>query len=293
MRTPSGIRRVAIYLGEDDQLTRFHFLWFLCERWRASGIDVALLPHPAARVDADVAIMHVDATRRPAAYDAALRHYPRVINGEVRDISKRKISAELIRWRTAYDGPVVVKTDANCFDRPDFRQREKGEGTLGRLWSRVVNRVAPLGREIRWKATYPVYENPRQVPWSVWWDRRLVVERFLPEREDDLYVLRSWIFFGEREVVTRSVAAEPIVKIANTVRRDLIAEVPESIREARRRLGFDYGKFDFVIHRGTPVLLDANSTPGSSGNETPRLAAIADELAAGLFARSERSAKAL
>ena len=31
----------------------------------------------------------------------------------------------------------------------------------------------------------------------------------------------------------------------------------------RRDLGFDYGKFDYVIHEGRAILLDANSTPGS------------------------------
>jgi len=39
------------------------------------------------------------------------------------------------------------------------------------------------------------------------------------------------------------------------------AEVPAALRAERQRLGFDYGKFDFVIHDGEPVLLDANRTP--------------------------------
>jgi len=32
---------------------------------------------------------------------------------------------------------------------------------------------------------------------------------------------------------------------------------------ARRKLGFDYGKFDYVVHEGRAHLLDANRTPGA------------------------------
>ena len=39
-------------------------------------------------------------------------------------------------------------------------------------------------------------------------------------------------------------------------------EVPEEIRAQRRRLGFDFGKFDYVKSGGRFVLLDANRTPG-------------------------------
>jgi len=74
----------------------------------------------------------------------------------------------------------------------------------------------------------------------------------------------------------------------STSRSEFIADVPEAIRAARRHLGFDYGKFDFVIHQGQPILLDTNSTPACSGRSSPRLEAIADELAAGLFAAPRR-----
>ena len=31
----------------------------------------------------------------------------------------------------------------------------------------------------------------------------------------------------------------------------------------REQMGFDYGKFDYVIHEGKPILLDANKTVGA------------------------------
>jgi hypothetical protein len=274
--------RLAIYTGPGNPLTRDHLLSFLCDRWRSAGVDIALLTDPEQRVDADVAILHVDATRRSPAYDAVLDQYPLVINGQVRDISKRRISQQLLTRASSFGGPVIVKTDTNCFDQPDFRLREE-EGAVARLCSRVADRLSPIGPGIRRSSAYPIYASVRDVPWIVWWDRRLVVERFLPERQDGLYCLRTWVFLGTREKISLSVSANPVVKRANTIRSEFMTDVPEAIREARRRLGFDYGKFDFVLHQGEPVLLDANSTPGCSGRCGPRLDAIADELAAGLF----------
>ena len=49
---------------------------------------------------ADVAIQHVDLTKVPQAYLELARQYPRVINGTVGDISKKRVSAELL-GRTA------------------------------------------------------------------------------------------------------------------------------------------------------------------------------------------------
>jgi hypothetical protein len=95
------------------------------------------------------------------------------------------------------------------------------------------------------------------------------------------------VFFGPRERASVSFSPSPVVKRVNTIRSEFVPDVPEAIREARGRLGFDYGKFDFVIHQGRPVLLDANSTPACSDRPTPRLDAIADELAADLLAAPE------
>ena len=58
--------------------------------------------------------------------------------------------------------------------------------------------------------------------------------------------------------------------------------MPVEIAEERRRLGFDYGKFDFVVHGGRPILLDANRTPGGSATLTEEYAQGAAELAKGI-----------
>jgi hypothetical protein len=278
-----SIGRIAIYLAPGEQLAPMYLLHFICERWRDAGIDVILLDSPEQRADADVALVHVDATHRPADYEAVLEHYPRVINGRVRDISKRRISGQLVTRFSEYDGPVIVKTNRNSFGHPEQRCQARA-GTRRTLYSRVVDRLLPAMAQIRGKGAYPVYSSVREVPARVWWDRRLVVEKFLPERDGDLYCLRNWTFFGDRELVTRSFSESPIVKRPTTLRHQVITEVPDAIRAVRRKLGFDYGKFDFVIHDGQPVLLDTNATPGCSGQRSEKLDAFAEELAGGLFA---------
>jgi hypothetical protein len=275
-------RRVAVFVGRHDQLLRNYILSFLCDRWRDAGIEIAVLDDPARRVEADVAIMHVDGTHRAAAYDAVLEHYPRVFNGHVRDISKRRVSAHLLSGPSSCPDPVIVKTNGNCFGYPD-RVRRKKDGGVSRLWSGAFDRLLPARRAIRASGSYPIYPSARQVPWMVWRDPRLVVERFLPERAGELYCLRTWVFFGAGEKVSRSFSRSPVVKRANILRSEFIDGVPDEIRASRRELGFDYGKFDFVIHEGQPILLDANSTPTCSGQPSPRLNAIANALAAGLF----------
>jgi hypothetical protein len=57
--------------------------------------------------------------------------------------------------------------------------------------------------------------------------------------------------------------------------------VPDEIRAERERLGFDFGKFDFVIHDGRPILLDANKTP-STPADSPAVAPLYAYLAEGI-----------
>ena len=52
-------------------------------------------------------------------------------------------------------------------------------------------------------------------------------------------------------------------------------DVPPALRRRRAELGFDFGKFDYVVQDGEPVLLDANRTPAIDeiGGERARLLA--------------------
>ena len=108
--------------------------------------------------------------------------------------------------------------------------------------------------------SYPIYASKAEVPDAIWRDQGLVVERFLPERDEKGYWVRFWIFLGDAERCNRICGPEPIVKGANMIALEPTT-VPEELRAERERLGFDYGKFDFVVHDGQVVLLDANRTP--------------------------------
>ena len=54
---------------------------------------------------------------------------------------------------------------------------------------------------------------------------------------------------------------DPVVKAASTVKKEDLQTVPDSLRAERERLGFDFGKFDYVERDGEVFLLDANKTP--------------------------------
>jgi len=111
-------------------------------------------------------------------------------------------------------------------------------------------------------------------------DRARVVERFVPERLDGRYCLRKWVFLGDADQQVISVSDQPVIKATNA-RHAFTHEPPhKALVEERRRLGFDYGKFDYVLFEGHPVLLDANSTPGISARSPQLLQS------AGLFAQA-------
>jgi hypothetical protein len=236
-------------------------IWALQRAWEAGGIEVTRVWGPPAHVDADVLISHIDLTLVPAKYHAILDSHPCVVNRAVRDVSKRRISRNLVRPGDGWDGPVIVKTDRNHGGLPESRRR----------LLRRRDGMDPL--------RYPVYRAAAEVPAGAFRDPRLVVERFLPELEGGRYHTRVYSFFGDRHVCTRRASPHPIVKIPQG---ELVGPcpVPDEIVAERRRLGFDSGKFDFVLHDGVPVLLDANPTPALP----PGMEALAEELAAGLDA---------
>jgi hypothetical protein len=210
----------------------------------------------------------VQPTQVPAVADGA-----RLLNAAVRDISKRHFSSTLLEADSAWDGPVILKTNANYHGLPEASAHRPGP--IGRLRSRLPWRLA---RQLP-PADYPVLAHRSKVPGWVWRRQDLVVERFLPERDGDDYVLRMWLFFGDRGIVYRLVADRPVVK-ADGIRsfEAHYGEPPPEIAEARRQLGFDFGKFDYVLRDGRPLLLDINKTPAISGKSWERTRHLAEGL---------------
>jgi hypothetical protein len=228
-----------------------YYLREIAELWRASGIDVTVLYGPRPGVKADLAILHVDLTVTPDDHLDFMRQFPAAINAAVADISKRAISANLVKSGDGYDGPVIVKTNRNAGGYMEAFLAARG------LMPRSPTRSPTCPPD-----QYPILKSARDVTQAVWDHPDLVVEKFLPEFRDGCYCLRNWVFLGDKEIHAVMLSKHPIVKSTNMLRRQPLGEVPDALRQMRRRMKFDFGKFDYVMVDGRVVLYDANRTPG-------------------------------
>lgn len=294
---PPGIKKLVILTHEAHPLaSQRYFIRLLAAHWQEAGIEVKELCGPGRFEDADAAVQHVNLTVVPEEYLRLLDRYPVAVNRGTVDISKRATSENLVGPADDYPGPVIVKTNLNFGGRPEEALRAR-RPLVKKLWEKLREkagrRFAPLTATTRTLKRYPIFASLEDVPRAVFANPCLVVEKFLPERRDGLYWLRKYTFFGDRHVGFRSGAREPIVKASNSVSSEPVP-VPEELRAMRAAMGFDYGKFDYVVHDGRTVLLDANRTPtyrGSTPSERAR--SIARTLAQALIApASGRSAGA-
>ena len=274
--------QIVILTHEQDAFERLGYtLNELAAIWRAKGLQVSVHQGLGPPVPADLAFQHVDLTVVPAPYQALARQYSKVLNGRVIDSSKRRISAHLVRRGDDYDGPVIVKTNRNFGGTMEARRAS--EGSFGaRTAHRLRSRLPWSWRSHLPVADYPVFDSPRQVPRAVWYNPDLVVERFFTERHDGFYCLRTWTFLGDRETTLLAYSPVRIVKSRNIVRREPVAEVPAELRQMRRELGFDFGKFDYLIADGKPILFDANRTPSLGQVSREAYRPRAEILAAGI-----------
>lgn len=254
-------------------LKRNAMLSSLSRIWEERGIRLSIgaAVDPAARL----AFLHVDRTVIDPSELAAVPQGMRVINGKVLDISKRRHSVLALTEQSDWDGPVILKTNLNCFGRPERSELPLLRQVAPILHRRLASVSWRLARALPDK-TYPVLRSIRDVPEWVWRDEDLLVERFMPEREGQNYVLRIWMFFGSRHYGVRMVARDPLVKVRTRVYHEFTTDVPDELHELRAQHGFDYGKFDYVMHDGKPLLLDLNRTPTvASQKRSPRTELLA------------------
>lgn len=255
------------------------------EHWSRDGHRVVVHQGLGTPPAADVAIQHVDLTRVPQPYLDLAAHYPRTINGAVGDISKRRISSDLLAEDDDFAGPVMVKTDLNHAGMPERLLRR----SLPRLCARLLG-LLEARLPCSWFGHLPgdqylVFERKDAVPRWVWRSSGLVVQPLHAERRGNLFAMHQWYFLGDRDCVSTFLSHAPVVKLATVVERlPLHTDVPDALRRRRKELRFDYGKFDYVMPDGEPILLDANRTPdeGPEFPTNPRVAAICAALAGGL-----------
>lgn len=289
-------RRIVILFHADERPERTHEYRIMhsVPHWRAAGFDVALQFGVAAPFEADLVIPQIDLSVMPREYQRALAACPCVVNRDVTDIRKTAFSRNLVRQHDGYEGPVIVKTNANFGGAPERRLARRQPWPQRALEalreaSRRLRRVAATGSIHRLTHAetldpnrYPIFPHKRDVPRTVFGNPNLVVERFRPEHIGGQYHLRSYAFLGDRSMTIRTTADGPVVKGANGSVPEPVP-VDERIVAERAALGVDYGKFDYVLHDGEAVLLDINPTP-SFGPVYPTALRerIARELAPGI-----------
>ncbi|WP_246677549.1 hypothetical protein [Mesorhizobium sp. B2-3-12] len=261
------------FLGKRNLMLRrgsSYLLFDILQDLKRRGHSVRIQHGLSKTYSADIAVLHVDATTTPADYLAYARGFPFCLNVGAADISKTRISGALLSEDDAWQGPVIVKSNLN------------NQGIPERLLNRRSKRAgkSPPFPNLPALRPYEVHESLGELPDGIFERDDLVVEKFIPEREPDGFAARFWVFCGERERCTRYVSPNSLVKASKTIRREPVP-VPDEMRERRRELGFDYGKFDFVMHEGRAILLDANKTPGRPQNLVKMFAAGASDLADG------------
>jgi len=256
--------RILILLHETDPYPAgpSYFVWGLRDVWREMGIDVRIARGLREIVPADLVLPHIDLTVTPPEYRSALDALPNVINRGLYDISKRRVSTNLLEADSAWNGPVIVKTDRNYGGLPERRVARRQRTLRGRVVAGLrrlsptpASRCAVNGNE------YLLVDHLSAVPEAVFADPSLVVERFLPEREGDTYFLRWLIFIGDRYRSMRVGSSNPLVKLADRESRELGVPVPDAVIAFRQAWGMDFGKIDFVVHDGVPVIFDVSRTP--------------------------------
>lgn len=245
-------RRIAILFHERDHWRPTNYLIDLyADFWREDGHEVFSLYGVSSFVPADLLIVHVDLSVVPQEYLDFAGRYPLALNRQARDIRKSTYSRLLVRPGDPYDGKVIVKSNFNYAAVP--------ERTLGVPLDPGGFSDSFFGSPL----DYQIFENLNAVPSLFFSDPNLVVEKFQPETENGLYFMRAMLFLGEHVSCTRVTSRNPIVNGSTQIHTEYVQPHPDII-ELKRTMKFDYGKFDYVIHKGKALLLDVNKTVGAA-----------------------------
>lgn len=252
-------------------LSRYLLAAILHELKRRGRFEKIVPAHLGTTRKTDIAVLHVDSTIVSSDYLEYAATFPLCINSKVADISKRGLSENILSPDSIWRGPVIVKSNLNCNGAPEVFINKQA----------VLNGRAmpyPTARRVN---EYKVYSSYFDVPAEVFDDLNLVVEKFIPEIDEEGFGIRHWVFCGDAEHCHRYVSRNNIIKADNIIHKYPVP-VPEKLRIRRQELGFDYGKFDFVMHQGEAILFDVNKTPGIPPYKGVQRQQVIDKFADGL-----------
>ncbi len=281
-------KRIAVLLHEKtkSQNLRRYLINYLADIWRSDGNEIVFLFGVKKFIPADLVIVHVDVSVVPDEYLEFAKRYPIVLNGGIRDIRKSAFSRNLLGIDDAYDGKVIVKSDLNAGGRPERLLKRSWPPWISKL-SKSLQRVDKRASlQIRHAMQYRVYDHLSDVPRAYFGMKSIVVEKFLPEMQDDLYFVRLFQFLGNKISCTRLGSRHPVAKDETYVTREIIEPHPEVVK-LRKQLKFDYGKFDYGLHDGNVVVFDINKTTGLSQFNPRELEPTRYHIAGGIYSYFE------
>jgi hypothetical protein len=226
----------------------------MSESWKKWGHSVTA--GPVQSITSGVGIMHIDRTKVSPELIPATQ-LP-LLNGKVLDISKHLFSKLRVFPDDPWNGPVIVKSDLNFFGNPE--RPSHSLGYLERAQQQLANRCWKLARLLP-KNNYPILDHVSEVPKWVWKRKDLIVERFIPEKHEDLFSIKGWVFFGDRGYTYQLFSKSPIVKAGSITHYEILDSVPQELIELRKAYQYDFGKFDYVEVDGRAVVIDMNKTP--------------------------------
>ncbi|MGJ8654190.1 MAG: hypothetical protein ACSHX8_13030 [Opitutaceae bacterium] len=274
MTLPSDTK-LHILTADARQYRECHLLHKLAANWAQQGAQISTGPLNEIPEDLSAVICHWDNTKVDPALFPENPHNIPLLNDRILDISKRSFSSFILTRDDVWEGPVIVKTNFNCFGQAE--QKKKRRTCIQRLQRRLSKRNWKMARCLP-PYNYPVLDDKSEVPSWVWANPNLVVEKFLPEQEGELYCIRFWVFFGEQSYSYRLCSNEPVVKNReDAVRFEFLeAAPPEELVRFREARGLDFGKIDYVEHEGKVVAFDINKTPTvASDADAPHLQKLA------------------
>ena len=239
----------------------------IAEFWRKSGLNVSYIFGVDKYVPADLIIVHIDFSIVPREYLEFASNYPIVLNGQVENICKSEFSEGALGPDSEWDGKVIVKSNFNH----GGIQEQIHSAILNKphldLYRRITSKVKRLmGRELLFMDPYDykIFDHISMVPRHWFRSPNAIVEKFMPEIENNLYHIRMFQVLGDHWTCERLASPNPIVKGGNCVNVEVV-EPEKEIFEWREKLKLDYGKLDYVVIDGKPILLDINKTIGATG----------------------------
>ena len=210
--------------------------------------------------NADLWIQHLDSSVVPNKYRKVMNKLPNVVNGKLLDIRKNAFSEQRISdFSTSYNGQIIVKSNDNCGGYPELSEsRYNQKKSIYRKIKRILTKKATTKPPF---AEYKLYESLQDVPRQFFNSEQVIIEKFIPQRDGDYYVLYMTYIFLEQHITFKIKSYLPIMKWDDHVTWEYATTQPDILDWARQH-HVEYGKIDYVYADNQLIVYDINKTPG-------------------------------